>query len=166
MRLSLWNLWLRSRDTPLSAERTTPPGRYVLLYDGRCKFCTAQVKNLLRLAKPGVLEAVSFQDPGVLERFPGVSHEACMRAMQLIAPDGRVYQGFEGAVRAVATRPVLGWIAYGYYLPGFRLVCDLLYALIARYRYHLLGRAVAAGECDGGTCALHVRPGTAATSRT
>ena len=39
-----------------------------------------------------------------------------------------------------------------------RLLCDLFYRLLAAYRYRLLGKAVAAGECDGGTCALHFRP--------
>jgi predicted DCC family thiol-disulfide oxidoreductase YuxK len=128
-----------------------------VLYDGHCKFCAAQVKNLLTLARPGAIEAVSFQDPGVLERFPGVPYDACFRAMQLITPDGRVFEGFEAAVRAVATRPVIGWLAYVYYVPGLRLACDLVYALVARYRYHLLGKTVAAGDCEGGTCALHAR---------
>ena len=32
------------------------------------------------------------------------------------------------------------------------------YRLLARYRYGLMGRAVAAGQCDGGTCHLHAPP--------
>ena len=75
--------------------------------------------------------------------------------MYLVTPAGRVYGGFEAAVQAVATRPLLGWLAYGYYLPGVRLLCDLVYALIAANRYRILGKTVAAGECEGGTCALH-----------
>jgi predicted DCC family thiol-disulfide oxidoreductase YuxK len=127
----------------------------VVLYDGHCKFCTAQSRNLLKLARPGAVELLDFQAPGVLDRFPGITHEACMRAMQLVTPGGRVYSGFEAAVRAVATRPVLGRLAYLYYLPGLRQACDLLYRVVARYRYRLLGRAVAEGACEGGSCALH-----------
>jgi protein-S-isoprenylcysteine O-methyltransferase Ste14/predicted DCC family thiol-disulfide oxidoreductase YuxK len=144
-------------EQPLAAERTAPPGRYVVLYDGLCKFCTAGARRLIALARPGAIELVNFQEPGVLERFPGVSLEACMRQMYLVCPDGRVFGGFEAAVQAVATRPVLGLLAYAYYLPGLRLAFDLAYAQVAANRYRILGKAVAAGECEGGTCALHAR---------
>jgi protein-S-isoprenylcysteine O-methyltransferase Ste14/predicted DCC family thiol-disulfide oxidoreductase YuxK len=144
-----------SEEPPVAPERTTPPGVYVVLYDGRCRFCTRQSRNLVRLARPGALEARDFQEPGVLDRFPGLTHEACMRAMHLVCPDGRVFAGFEAAVRAVATRPVVGWVAYLYYLPVLRLALDVLYALVARYRYRLMGKAVAADACEGGTCSLH-----------
>jgi protein-S-isoprenylcysteine O-methyltransferase Ste14/predicted DCC family thiol-disulfide oxidoreductase YuxK len=143
-------------EPPLAAERTTPPGRYVVLYDGLCKFCTLGARQLSALARSGVIERVNFQEPGVLERFPGVSFEACMRQMYLVTPRGHVYGGFEAAVRALATRPVVGWVAYAYYLPGVRLACDLLYRLLAANRYRILGKAVAAGDCEGGTCALHL----------
>jgi predicted DCC family thiol-disulfide oxidoreductase YuxK len=126
-----------------------------LLYDGNCRFCRAQAQNLLRIAKRGAVEALNFQEPGVLERFPGITHAACMQMMHLVHPDGRVFKGFEGAVRAVATRPVLGLFAYAYYLPGIRLLCDTIYARVAANRYRLMGKA--AGECPEGTCSLHFR---------
>jgi predicted DCC family thiol-disulfide oxidoreductase YuxK len=141
----------------LGPGRTDPPGRYVLLYDGSCRFCTAQSQNLIALARRGVVEAVDFQQPGVLARFPGISHEACMQAMHLVSPDGRIYKGFEAAVRAVATRPVLGTIAYLYYLPGLRHVIDWLYAFVAGRRYRLFGGNAVNSNCDGGTCKLHGR---------
>jgi predicted DCC family thiol-disulfide oxidoreductase YuxK len=130
-------------------------GRYVVLYDGLCRFCTAGATKLSQLARPGTIDLVNFQEPGVLERFPGVPLEACMRQMHLVTPGGRIYAGFEAAVQALATRPVLGWIAYVYYVPGLRQVLDLLYAVVAANRYRIMGKAVAAGECAGGTCALH-----------
>jgi predicted DCC family thiol-disulfide oxidoreductase YuxK len=141
---------------PVAAERTTPPGRYIVLYDGHCKFCTAGAKKLIGMGKPGALHLVSFQDPGVLDHLPGITYEACMRQMYLVTPDGRVYGGFEAAVQAVATRGVLGWLAYVYYLPGLRLILDLAYVLIAANRYRIMGKAVAEGECEGGTCSLHL----------
>ena len=78
-----------------------------------------------------------------------------MRQMYLVTPTGKVYGGFEAAVRALATRPVFGWLAFAYYLPGLRLLLDCLYAAIARHRYRIMGKAVAAGNCTDGTCALH-----------
>ena len=140
------------------ATHTIAPGKHVVLYDGQCKFCIAQSGKLLRWARAGSLELADFQDPRVLARFPGISHEACMGAMHLVTPEGRVYRGFEAAVRALATRPVLGRLVYLYYLPGIRQLCDMLYAQVAKNRYRLLGKALAAGECEGGTCALHLPP--------
>src|SRR5207302_5987376 len=111
-------------DTP---QQTTPPGRYVVLYDGLCKFCEAGSGRLLRMARPGAIERVDFQQPGALNRFPGLTHDQCMKQMYLVAPDGRLYAAFEAAVHAVATRRVVGWIAYLYYVPGIRQFCDWLY---------------------------------------
>jgi predicted DCC family thiol-disulfide oxidoreductase YuxK len=134
---------------------TTPPGRYVVLFDGSCRFCTAGVKKLLALARPGTLQTVNFQEPGVLEGFPGLTYEDCMKAMQLVTPGGHIYSGFEAAVQAVATRRVIGWLAYLYYLPGLRQLCDWAYARLAANRYRIMGKAIAKGDCEGGTCSLH-----------
>jgi protein-S-isoprenylcysteine O-methyltransferase Ste14/predicted DCC family thiol-disulfide oxidoreductase YuxK len=159
-RVRCWRPRLRGYDPacedsepPLAAERTTPPGRHVVLFDGHCNFCAVGARKLIALARPGAVELVSFQEPGVLDQFPGVTHAACMRQMYLVTPDGRVFGGVEAGVRAVATRPLLGWLARAYYLPGIRLLCDAGYALIAANRYRIMGRAVAAGKC--GSCALH-----------
>jgi predicted DCC family thiol-disulfide oxidoreductase YuxK len=135
-------------------QKTTPPQKYVVLYDGHCQFCTKQVRNLVALARSGVLDAVSFQDASVLARFPGLTHEACMQAMHLVTPDGSIYRGFEAAVRAMLTRPLLGLFAYGYYLPGIRQLFDRLYAYLAARRYRLLPP----DECPGRTCSLHGLP--------
>ena len=140
-----------------SVLQTTPPGHFVVLYDGACRFCQVQMGKLIALARPGAVEAVNFQEPGVLARFPGLSHEACMAAMHLVTPDGRVYRGAEAAVRAAATRPVVGLFASVYYLPGVRQLCDAIYRLVAAHRYRIMGRAADAGECVNGTCALHAR---------
>jgi predicted DCC family thiol-disulfide oxidoreductase YuxK len=107
------------------------------------------MERLLRLARAGSLEPVDFQQPGALDRFPGVTYEACMEAMHLVTPQGRVFRGFEAAVHAVATKPVLGKVAYLYYLPGLRWACDRFYAWLASRRYRL------AGACASGACALH-----------
>lgn len=126
------------------------PERAVVLYDGNCAFCTTQSRRLLRMAAPGAIELRDFQQPGALDEFPGVTHDACMEAMHVVLPDGRVYRGFEAAVRAVATRAVLGKLAYVYYVPGVRQLCDAVYRWIARRRYRIAVR-----ECADGSCELH-----------
>ena len=138
----------------MAADRTTPPGgsKLIALYDGHCRFCTQQAKRLRRIVGPNKLETRSFQEPGALEAFPGVSFDACMKRMHVVTPEGRVYAGMESVARLVATVPILGLFAYLYYVPGIRQLSELLYRLIARYRYRLAGKTA----CDpGGTCHLH-----------
>jgi predicted DCC family thiol-disulfide oxidoreductase YuxK len=135
--------------------RTTPPGKYVVLFDGRCPFCTRQSRRLARLARPGLVETVDFQAPAVLNRFPGLTYEACMEAMHLVTPDGRVFRGPEAIARALATRPVLAWIAPVYYLPGLRQLWNGIYVFLAKNRYRFWGKALRPGDCEGGICNLH-----------
>jgi predicted DCC family thiol-disulfide oxidoreductase YuxK len=137
------------------SSHTAGQARHVLLFDGHCQFCTARAKDLLALARPGAVEAIDFQQPGVLERFPSLTHEACMQAMQLVTPDGRVFQGFEAAVRALATRPVFHWFPLVYLTPGIKQLCDRFYRFLAMRRYRLMGRAYSRGGCEDGTCSLH-----------
>ena len=130
---------------------TTAPALPTVLYDGHCRFCIAQMRNLARLLPDGKYQTLSFQEDGVLERFPGVTHDEAMKEMKLIDGRGRVYGGMEAAVRAVALRP--WWrFAYLYYVPGVRQLLDWIYRVIARNRYKLMGK------CDEGTCALHIPP--------
>lgn len=125
---------------------------WVVLYDGRCRFCTAQAARLARWARPGALELRDFHQPGALDAFPAITFDACMEAMHAVAPDGRVFRGAEAAVRAVATRRLPFAAAYAYYVPGIRQAADALYRRIAARRYRL-----AAAACNDGTCALHQR---------
>jgi predicted DCC family thiol-disulfide oxidoreductase YuxK len=137
-----------------AARWTSAPGgeRWIALYDGDCRFCTQQVRQLERLVGRERVEPVSFQGEGVLARFPGVSHEACMLRMHVVRPDGRVFAGAEAVARAVTRIPFVGWLGFLYYVPGLRQLTDLGYRLVAKYRYRIAGRR---GACDEGTCSLH-----------
>ena len=142
-------------------EYTTPPGRYVVLYDGLCKFCSASAHTFVRWMGPADVELLDFQKPGALDRFPGLTHERCMRAMQLVTPDGHIFSGAEAVAQGLLTRRAVGGLARLYYAPLLRDLFDLGYAVVAANRYRIMGKAVAAGECPDGTCALHLanRPG-------
>ena len=138
-----------------AALSTTPSGKYVILYDGRCPFCTRQSRRLAWLARPELVETASFQEPGVLDRFPGLTHEACMKAMHLVTPDGRVFLGAEAIVQALATRRLFAWVAPVYYLPGLRQLFSGLYAFIAANRYRFWGKTASGDECESGVCRIH-----------
>ncbi len=136
-------------------QTTDPPTRYVILFDGLCRFCTRQSQRLVSLARPGAVEVVNFQEAGALDRFPGITHDACMKAMHLIEPDGRVSKGPEAIVRTLATRPMFRWLPAIYYLPGLRSFLNGLYALVASNRYRIWGKVRRPTECVDGTCRLH-----------
>lgn len=125
----------------------------VLVFDGECRFCQAQVKRLTRWAGPQ-LAPLPLQQPGLLGAL-GIDHAEAMRAMQLVTQDGQIFWGVEAVVHALRRRPLLGRLLKLYYLPGCRQLADLVYRLIAKYRYRIMGRAIARGECDGGSCSLH-----------
>ena len=67
-------------------------------------------------------------------------------------PDGQVFAGAEAFARLFASVPVIGWLGWLYYVPGARQVADGVYALVARHRYRLFGRAEV---CEGGACKAH-----------
>jgi len=145
-----------SNELPrLGKQITNLRQKCVVLYDGQCRFCTRQSRRLVALARPGSVEAVNFQDAGALDPFPGITHEACMQAMHLIEPDGRVSKGAEAIVRAMSTRPMFRWMPVIYYVPGIRHLLNGLYALVAANRYRIWGKATTAESCSGGTCSLH-----------
>jgi predicted DCC family thiol-disulfide oxidoreductase YuxK len=121
-----------------------------LLYDGNCRFCTAQARRLLRLLPTGSVELLDFQRPTVLARFPDVSFDRAMRAIPYVDERGRVFYGLEGIVRALGLR-LAGKLAYVYFVPGIRQLADRVYRAIADNRYRIAGRT-----CDGDTCALHI----------
>jgi predicted DCC family thiol-disulfide oxidoreductase YuxK len=106
-----------------------------VLYDGACPFCRKQVARLLRLAGGEHLEALDLHDPSVATRYPLLDREDLLEAMHLVRPDGKVYSGFEAAVRALGGRPILGRLALLYYLPGIRQLCDRHYRRLAQQRY-------------------------------
>lgn len=110
----------------------------VILYDGRCGFCTRRV-GLLRRLNGGRGRALSPHEPGVLEQFPGLTLDACMSEMKLVLPDGRIFGGAEAVARALMLRPAwraAGWL---FFVPGLRQLCDTLYRAIAARRYALGG---------------------------
>jgi predicted DCC family thiol-disulfide oxidoreductase YuxK len=139
---------------PLVNGRTRAPGgtQLIMLFDGHCRFCTGSAKKLARMVGPALVKTINFQDEGVLESYPGVSYDACMKKLHVISPDGRVYSGAGAVARLFRTFRFIGWMTYVYYVPGIRQLVDLNYWLVAKYRYKLFGKTQ---QCDGGTCHLH-----------
>jgi len=133
---------------PTPAER---PHSDVVIYDGRCRICSAQVGKLPWWDCQGKLSYLSLHDPEVARRWPDLSHERLMQEMVIIDVRGRRHWGAE-ALRYLSRRlRRLWWAAPLLHLPGSMIVWRAMYRWIARHRYRLSGGAA----CDEGTCALH-----------
>ena len=118
----------------------------VLIYDGHCRFCIGQAERLARWTGARA-RLESFRDPGVVQRYPGLTAEQCEQALQLVEGDGRISSGAEAVARALRLRPVLAPFASLYYLPGLRQALDWGYRIVARNRFRLRGEVCTDDAC-------------------
>jgi predicted DCC family thiol-disulfide oxidoreductase YuxK len=112
----------------------------VLIYDGDCSMCRASALWLMRRALAGrasELEILPCRSPARHTRFPQVSESACLRAMQLVLPDGRVLAGADAVPEILARIPRWRWLARLFDLPGVRPLARHVYAWIADNRMRL-----------------------------
>lgn len=135
---------------PLPADR---PGADVVIYDGRCKFCTASVERLARWDRRGRLAFLSLHDPEVARRWPELSHDELMQYLYLCTADGRKLRGAE-AFKHLSTRmPALYWMAPALHIPGLMPLWQACYRAFAKRRYRF-GRIE---SCEDGGCRLPQR---------
>jgi predicted DCC family thiol-disulfide oxidoreductase YuxK len=132
---------------PRPAER---PGAAVVIYDGQCRICTAQIECVARWDTRRRLAFLSLHDPEVYERFPDLVHEELMQRMVVVDAQGRRHVG-AAAVRVIARAVPRLWILTPFmYLPGTLPLWQWGYDQVAKRRYWFNRHA-----CDGGTCHLH-----------
>jgi len=117
---------------PAHAHVPNPPDRPLLIYDGHCGFCLWWLARWRRRIGDRLDYAPS-QEAGA--RYPALPRERYKRSIQLIEPDGTVYEGAEAAFRAFALAPSGGRPLWAYrHVPGVRAVTERGYAFVARHR--------------------------------
>lgn len=122
----------------------------VVIFDGECRFCQSQVKNLRRVDLRSSLSFISLHDARVRQRYPDLTYDDLMDQMYVVAKDGSRYGG-AAAVRYLSRRlPLLWWLAPIMHIPGSLGLWRWIYRQIAIRRYKLAGR-----DCEGGTCSIH-----------
>ncbi len=122
----------------MTAERAP-----ILIFDGRCGFCTRAVEwAVARLTRP--VRAVPYQAVD-LSRF-GLTEEQAKEHAWWVTPDGRARRGHLAVAHTLrACRmpwPVLGWLLL---IPPVRWAGALGYRLVSKGRGHLPGSTPA---CD------------------
>jgi len=107
-----------------------------LVFDGDCGFCTTSAGLAQRLA-PG-LRVVAWQQADLAEL--GLTAAEAAARVQLVAADGSISAG-GAAVAAVLAEAGGPWRVVAGLLraPGVRALTEVVYRLVARYRYRLPG---------------------------
>ena len=77
--------------------------RAIVVYDGGCGLCSAGTRWIVRLDWLGAVTAVPLQSARLYALVPALDPEACMTAMHVVLPGGRVRVGGD-ALRAVLAR--------------------------------------------------------------
>jgi predicted DCC family thiol-disulfide oxidoreductase YuxK len=119
-------------------ELLADKARAVLIYDADCPMCRASALWLMRLAlSQQQLEILPCRASVRAERFPQISEQACLTAMQLALPDGRILAGADAVPELLRRIRGLGWLAAVFALPGMRPLARRVYAWVARNRMRI-----------------------------
>jgi predicted DCC family thiol-disulfide oxidoreductase YuxK len=128
------------------------PDADVVIFDGECSMCTAQVAKLLRWDGGQRLAYISLHDPEVQRRWPDMGHDRLMQEMAVVDRRGHRHWGPE-AIRYLTGRlPRLWWAAPFTHFPGSMVLWRPLYRWVARNRYRFSGQ-----RCENGACSLHAK---------
>jgi len=100
--------------------------------------CRASALWLMRRAMDaGQLEILPCRSGPRRTRFPQITEEQCMRAMQLILPDGRILEGADAVPELLKRIPRWRWAASVLSLPGAGPVARRVYAWVAANRMRI-----------------------------
>ena len=140
----------RPQTNPILRDPDDNPSAVVVIWDGECNFCRAQVERLRRFDSGNRLSYLSLHDPRVAERFPELSYDQLMDQMWVVTPDRRMFGGADAFRFLSRYLPRLWWLAPVMHFPFAMPLWRYLYRVIANRRYRIAGK-----NCDGGTCHLH-----------
>lgn len=113
----------------MDATNNTKP---LLIYDGDCGFCKYSVRYWHQLTGDKV-EYKPYQE--VADQYPQIPREAFKRAIQYVAPDGKISSAAKASFLTVSHAKGRGLGLWLYKkLPGFAFISEKVYAFIAAHR--------------------------------
>jgi predicted DCC family thiol-disulfide oxidoreductase YuxK len=109
-----------------------PPPKPLLIFDGDCHFCRRWIERWRELTAGAIDYATSQEVAG---RFPEIPREAFDKSVQFIDSGGAVYDGAEAVFRSLGQKRSRRWMIWGYeHVPGFALITEAAYRIVARQR--------------------------------
>ncbi len=109
----------------------------MLIFDGDCPVCRGAADWIRRRAVPGAFEFLPCRAAEVAVRFPSVATEECLRAMQLVLPDGTVLAGDRALPEILRRTRRHAWAASLFGIPGAGFVARVFYRWIAANRHRI-----------------------------
>ena len=129
------------------------PAADVVIYDGQCRFCLANVAIFARLDRGGRLAFMSLHDGAVYERWPDLTHDQLMQEMVIVDQRERRHSG-AAAIRYLSRRVPLMWpLAPFLHVPFSMPLWRWLYRQVAQRRYWIAGKRPV---CDEDSCKIHL----------
>ncbi len=131
------------------------PEADILIYDGKCKFCTAQVQRVAKWDGKGRVAFLSLHDPEVAKRFPDLTYDQSMEQMYLVDQHGNRYAG-AAAFRYLSRKlPSLYLLAPLMHIPFTLPLWQWCYQQVAKRRYKIAGKTE--DGCEGDSCSVHFK---------
>jgi predicted DCC family thiol-disulfide oxidoreductase YuxK len=119
---------------PISRGEGNTPEKPVLIYDGECPVCRGAVEWIRRRSGPEAFEYLSCHAEELPRLFPSIEKGACLEAMHLVLPDGRVLAGGQAVPEILMRLPRWRWTAALFRLPGAEVLSRGFYRWFAKKR--------------------------------
>jgi len=109
----------------------------VLIYDGECSVCRGAVEWIRARSGPDDLEFFSCHSEDLPRRFPTIEKNACLAAMHMVLPDGKVLAGEQAVPEILLRLERWRWAAALFRLPGAGILSRAFYRWFAARRHRI-----------------------------
>ncbi len=108
-----------------------------IIYDSDCGFCENSIARLRSIIGDRI-NYVPRHD--VADGAYGIAADESNRAIQFVENESIVYSGAHAIFKALSYKSGWGiWLWFYKYLPGFKLVAEAVYKVIAKFRTQISG---------------------------
>lgn len=113
-------------------------GEYVMLFDGDCGICQTTANWVARLdRRRHRITCLPAQRAPLAELHPGLTLAECLKAVQVVTPDGQLHAGWDAVVALAPALWIVRPLEWADRVPALRRLCERAYDWIARNRYRL-----------------------------
>lgn len=114
-----------------------PQEKPVIVYDGECSFCIAQMERIRHLDRDERFEYLPRLAPGLEQRFPILAQSDFETGVRYIDASGRVAAGADAVYEISSRLPLLRSVAWMYRIPPVRSVARAAYGWVAAHRQQI-----------------------------